>query len=61
VTIDIARLAGKLDAEQQRLGVLISFADLPIGTTARALSRLFRVDDKSAPRRAHSWTVSPST
>lgn len=30
---DIARLAGKLDAEQQSRGVVIPFADLLIGAT----------------------------
>lgn len=37
LTTDIARLAGKLDADQQRRGVVIPFADLLIGTTALAL------------------------
>ena len=37
LTTDIARLAGKLDAEQQRRGVVIPFADLLIGTTALSL------------------------
>jgi predicted nucleic acid-binding protein len=37
LTTDIARLAGKLDAEQQRDGVVIPFADLLIGTTALSL------------------------
>jgi predicted nucleic acid-binding protein len=37
LTTDIARLAGKLDAEQQSRGVVISFADLLIGTTALSL------------------------
>lgn len=36
-TTDIARLAGKLDAEQQSRGVVIPFADLLIGTTALSL------------------------
>jgi predicted nucleic acid-binding protein len=36
LTTDIARLAGKLDAEQRR-GVVIPFADLLIGTTALSL------------------------
>ena len=31
---DVARLAGKLDAEQQSRGVVIPFADLLIGATA---------------------------
>jgi predicted nucleic acid-binding protein len=34
LTTDIARLAGKLDAEQQKRGVVIPFADLLIGATA---------------------------
>jgi tRNA(fMet)-specific endonuclease VapC len=37
LTTDIARLAGKLDAEQQGRGVVIPFADLLIGTTALSL------------------------
>jgi len=37
LTSGIARLAGKLDAEQQRGGVVIPFADLLIGTTALSL------------------------
>ena len=37
LTTGIARLAGKLDAEQQRGGVVIPFADLLIGTTALSL------------------------
>jgi tRNA(fMet)-specific endonuclease VapC len=37
LTTDIARLAGKLDAEQQSRGIVIPFADLLIGATARAL------------------------
>jgi predicted nucleic acid-binding protein len=37
LTTDIARLAGKVDAEQQSRGVVIPFADLLIGTTALAL------------------------
>ena len=37
LTTDIARLAGKLDAEQQSRGVVIPFADLLIGTTALSL------------------------
>jgi predicted nucleic acid-binding protein len=32
--IDVAKLAGKLDAEQQSRGVVIPFADLLIGATA---------------------------
>lgn len=38
LTTDIARLAGKLDAEQQSRGIVIPFADLLIGTTALSLS-----------------------
>src|SRR5690606_2579233 len=34
LTTDIARLAGRLDAEQQGRGIVIPFADLLIGTTA---------------------------
>jgi predicted nucleic acid-binding protein len=37
LTTDIAKLAGKLDAEQQTRGVVIPFADLLIGTTALSL------------------------
>jgi predicted nucleic acid-binding protein len=37
LTTDIARLAGKLDAEQQRRGIVIPFADLLIGATALSL------------------------
>lgn len=37
LTTEIARLAGKLDAEQQSHGVVIPFADLLIGTTALSL------------------------
>ncbi len=37
LTTDIARLAGKLDAEQQKGGIVIPFADLLIGTTALSL------------------------
>lgn len=37
LTTDIARLAGKLDAELQSRGVVIPFADLLIGTTALSL------------------------
>jgi len=37
LTTDIAKLAGKLDAEQQSRGVVIPFADLLIGTTALSL------------------------
>jgi predicted nucleic acid-binding protein len=37
LTTDIARMAGKLDAEQQSRGVVIPFADLPIGATALSL------------------------
>lgn len=37
LTTDIARLAGKLDAEQQSHGIVIPFADLLIGTTALSL------------------------
>jgi predicted nucleic acid-binding protein len=31
LTIDVARLAGKLDSEQQSRGIVIPFADLLIG------------------------------
>jgi tRNA(fMet)-specific endonuclease VapC len=34
LSVDMARLAGKLDAEQQSRGVVIPFADLLIGATA---------------------------
>src|SRR5207249_3497945 len=34
LTTEAARLAGKLDAEQQRLGIVIPVADLLIGATA---------------------------
>ena len=37
LTTDIARLAGKLDAEQQSRGTVIPFADLLIGATALSL------------------------
>jgi len=37
VTTDVARLAGKLDAEQQSRGIVIPFADLLIGATALSL------------------------
>jgi predicted nucleic acid-binding protein len=37
LTTDIAQLAGKLDAEQQKRGVVIPFADLLIGATALSL------------------------
>jgi tRNA(fMet)-specific endonuclease VapC len=37
LTTDIAKLAGKLDAEQQKRGVVIPFADLLIGATALSL------------------------
>jgi predicted nucleic acid-binding protein len=37
LTTDIARMAGKLDAEQQSRGVVIPFADLLIGATALSL------------------------
>jgi predicted nucleic acid-binding protein len=37
LTTDIAKLAGKLDAEQQKRGVVIPFADLRIGATALSL------------------------
>jgi len=38
LTTDIARLAGRLDAEQQSRGIVIPFADLLIGATALSLS-----------------------
>src|SRR5918992_1414559 len=37
LTTDIAKLAGKLDAEQQKRGVVIPFVDLLIGATAVSL------------------------
>jgi tRNA(fMet)-specific endonuclease VapC len=37
LTTDIARLAGKLDAEQQSRGIVTPFADLLIGATALSL------------------------
>jgi tRNA(fMet)-specific endonuclease VapC len=37
LTTDVARLAGKLDAEQQTRGIVIPFADLLIGATALSL------------------------
>jgi predicted nucleic acid-binding protein len=37
LTTDIAKLAGKLDAEQQTRGIVIPFADLLIGATALSL------------------------
>lgn len=37
LTTEAAKLAGKLDAEQQRRGVVIPFADLLIGATALSL------------------------
>jgi tRNA(fMet)-specific endonuclease VapC len=37
LTTDIAKLAGKLDTEQQKRGVVIPFADLLIGATALLL------------------------
>ena len=37
LTTDIARLAGKLDAEQQSRGIVVPFADLLIGATALSL------------------------
>lgn len=37
LTTDIARLAGKLDAQQQSRGTVIPFADLLIGATALSL------------------------
>lgn len=37
LTTDIAKLAGKLDAEQQKRGVVIPFAELLIGATALSL------------------------
>jgi predicted nucleic acid-binding protein len=50
--IDVAKLAGKLDAEQQSRGVVIPFADLLIGATA--LSVRYSV----AALRTRRWTVS---
>ena len=37
LTTDVARLAGRLDAEQQTRGIVIPFADLLIGATALSL------------------------
>jgi predicted nucleic acid-binding protein len=37
LTTDVARLAGKLDAQQQSRGIVIPFADLLIGATALSL------------------------
>ena len=37
LTTDIAKLAGKIDAEQQSGGIVIPFADLLIGATALSL------------------------
>ncbi len=37
LSVDVARLAGKLDAEQQKRGIVIPFADLLIGATALSL------------------------
>lgn len=37
LTAEAAKLAGRLDAEQQRRGVVIPFADLLIGATALSL------------------------
>lgn len=37
LTTDIARLAGRLDAEQQSRGIVVPFADLLIGATALSL------------------------
>ena len=37
LTTDIARLAGKLDAEQQSRGIVVPLADLLIGATALSL------------------------
>ena len=37
LTTDIARLVGKLDAEQQSRGIVVPFADLLIGATALSL------------------------
>jgi predicted nucleic acid-binding protein len=37
LTTDIARFAGRLDAEQQSSGTVIPFADLLIGATALSL------------------------
>jgi predicted nucleic acid-binding protein len=34
VTVEIARLAGRLDAEQRTIGIQVGFADLLIGATA---------------------------
>ncbi len=44
-TRETALLAGKLDGEQQSCGVVIPFADLPIGATALTLgSSVLTVD-----------------
>ena len=37
LTTDVARIAGKLDAEQQIRGIVVPFADLLIGATALSL------------------------
>jgi len=37
LTTDIARLAGRLDAEQQSRGIVVPFADLLIGATTLSL------------------------
>jgi len=37
LTTEVAKLAGKLDAEQQRRGIVIPIADLLIGATAVSL------------------------
>jgi tRNA(fMet)-specific endonuclease VapC len=37
LTTEVAKLAGKLDAEQQSRGIVIPFADLLIGATALSL------------------------
>jgi len=37
LTTEVARLAGKLDAEQQSRGIVVPFADLLIGATALSL------------------------
>lgn len=38
LTTDIARLAGKLDAQQQSRGIVVPFGDLLIGATALSLT-----------------------
>jgi predicted nucleic acid-binding protein len=53
LTTDSARLAGKLDAEQQSRGIVVPFADLLIGATALSLGYSM-LTVKCAPLRTHS-------